>query len=232
MSKLISKSKSTTEREQLVKRAFQQITSNDTRLIEHFSDDVATTVADASSIFDQMIPEMAYVDNPDNAMANSLFFCTALLAIYLALKPQGVNVHEYGRLMLEILAANTDARNAASEARKKPAPELVDAAGQSQSNPQPGEFVFEVYEGESNDVDWGMNIKSCAICSQFSRYDAMDLVPYMCATDDVISDLGAQGLRRTGSIAVGAHHCDFVYKHQGKPQHLSNQYPEKIRIVE
>ena len=84
---------------------------------------------------------------------------------------------------------------------------------------------------DSGEVDWGMNIKSCAICSLFSRHDAMDLVPYMCATDDVMSDHGAQGLRRTGSIAVGAHQCDFVYKHEGEPQHLAKQYPEKIRIV-
>ena len=83
---------------------------------------------------------------------------------------------------------------------------------------------------DNDDFDWGMNVKSCAICSSFSKYDAMDLVPYMCASDDVMSDQGEQGLRRTGTIAVGAHQCDFRYKSGGEPQHIAEEYPERIRL--
>lgn len=56
----------------------------------------------------------------------------------------------------------------------------------------------------------------------------MDLVPYMCATDDVVSDRGGQGLRRTGTIAVGAHQCDFRYKRGGEPLHLAPQCPQRF----
>ena len=77
-----------------------------------------------------------------------------------------------------------------------------------------------------------MNIKSCGICHQYAKYDAMDLVPYMCATDDVESDKSNLGLRRTGSIAVGAHLCDFRYKRGAEPQRLATQHPDKIRVVE
>ena len=90
----------------------------------------------------------------------------------------------------------------------------------------------EAFLGDREDYDWGMNVKSCAICHSFSKYDAMDLVPYMCATDDVMSDKGKQGLRRTGSIAVGAHQCDFRYKRGGEPGHLSKQYPHKIQVAQ
>ena len=91
--------------------------------------------------------------------------------------------------------------------------------------------MFEAFLGDRTDFDWGMNIKSCAICHAFSKYDAMDLVPYMCASDDVESDRGGQGLRRTGTIAVGAHQCDFRYKRVGEPKHLAAQYPDRIRVV-
>jgi hypothetical protein len=60
----------------------------------------------------------------------------------------------------------------------------------------------------------------------------MDLVPYMCATDDVMSDRGGQGLRRTGTIALGAHECDFRYQRKGEPQHVADLYPDRIRLVE
>lgn len=76
-----------------------------------------------------------------------------------------------------------------------------------------------------------MNIKSCAICHLFSQHDAMDLVPYMCASDDVISDKSGQGLMRSGTIALGASHCDFRFKKDGEGRALSGQYPEKIKLV-
>ena len=58
----------------------------------------------------------------------------------------------------------------------------------------------------------------------------MDLVPYFCAADHVLSDQGDQGLRRTWTIAVAAHQCDFRYKRGGQGQHLAKQYPDRIRI--
>ena len=60
----------------------------------------------------------------------------------------------------------------------------------------------------------------------------MDLVPYMCATDDLMSDLNDQGLSRTGTIALGRTHCDFHYQPGRPTEHLSNLYPDRIRVVE
>ena len=91
------------------------------------------------------------------------------------------------------------------------------------------QFVFEAFLGDRSEYDWGMNVKSCAICYAFSKYDAMDLVPHMCATDDVVSDRDNQGLRRTGTIALGAKRCDFRYKRGGEPLHLAPQYRDRIR---
>ena len=47
-----------------------------------------------------------------------------------------------------------------------------------------------------------------------------------------MSDRGHQGLRRTGTIAVGAHQCDFRYQRTGEPGHLADKYPDRIRILE
>ena len=99
-----------------------------------------------------------------------------------------------------------------------------DSAGQE-------EFVFEVLLGDDQTYDWGLNIRRCAVCHAYARHDAMDLVPYMCASDDVESDRGGQGLRRTGTIGLGAHQCDFRYKAGGDPLRLADQYPDRIRTT-
>ena len=197
-------------------------------LAASFVDDPEQVVAEASERYESMIPTMAYVDNPDAPMAGALFGCSSSLALYLTLQTRGIDAHEYGRVMLEHMVAS-------APSWPEPDPDGDDwmernkeAGEASKRERRPGEFVFDVVEGESGGE--GMNILSCAICYQFSRYEAMDLVPYMCATDDVVSDRYSQGLRRTGTIAVGAHHCDFRYEKDGEPKHLADQYPDKIRI--
>lgn len=106
------------------------------------------------------------------------------------------------------------------------------AAEASQTDAAPGEDVIEFVSGENADFEWGYNVKSCAICQAAARDDAMSLVPYFCAVDDVMSDKGNQGLRRTGSLALGASHCDFRYRRGGQPNRLAEQYPEQIRFVQ
>ena len=52
----------------------------------------------------------------------------------------------------------------------------------------------------------------------------------MCSYDDVTSKAGDSGLRRTGTIALGASRCDFRFKTSGEPLALVDQFPEKIRL--
>ncbi len=171
-----------------------------------------------------LAPESAYLDAPDNPLAQALFFCTLHLAVYLAVKPLGVDAHRYGSAMLEQL------RQLDVQPLPSPTDEQL-AANFRGPGTHPGEFEVEVADRSEGEFDYGYNIKSCAICYLYGRHDAMDLVPYMCASDDVMSDLRGEGLRRTGTIALGAHRCDFRYQADGKPQRVAEQFPEAIRVV-
>ncbi|NJN51222.1 MAG: L-2-amino-thiazoline-4-carboxylic acid hydrolase [Gammaproteobacteria bacterium] len=107
---------------------------------------------------------------------------------------------------------------------------LIAAGEASQREERPGEDVFDAFAGDGETYEFGYNVLSCAVCSQFAKYDAMDLVPYMCAVDDIMSERSEQGLRRTGTIALGATHCDFAYQRGRSPQPLSDQFPSRIRV--
>ena len=223
------------ENEQIVRNFFERGRPENTALIAKFVDDADAVMQEAAAIFDAMIPDMAYLDSPDKPMATSVFGCGVWFAVYQALRQRGVDVHDVGREMLAALAEGPAPEMADADdgrTRQERFADFIAGGEESQRNEVPGEFVFEAYVGKADDVDWGMNVTSCAICSMASKYDAMELVPYMCATDDVMSDRDNQGLRRTGSIAVGAHHCDFEYKQGGAPKGLAEQYPERIRLVQ
>lgn len=220
--------------EEIVRDVFGEAEERFTRLAAGFTRDAGAVVKRAREIFERMIPDMAYLDRPNHPMASAVFTCAANLALYLALKRHDVDAHDFGSAMLAAMATGRDREPKPLQPEdRRPMQErfadFVKIADQSQSDAAPGEFVYEAFLGDRKDTDWGMNVKSCAICSLYSQHDAMELVPYMCATDDVVSDLGAQGLRRSGTIALGAPQCDFRYKRGGEPRRLAEQYPEQIR---
>ena len=198
--------------------------------------EVAGVVEEASQRFDALLPEMGYVDRPDHPMASSVFHCSAFLALWQVLAERGVDVHDFGRTMLEqfraVLATEDGRRRAARDDADGEASRAawVASAEVSQRERRPGEFVYELVPGTSR-ASWGMNVLSCAICHQYAAHGAMDLVPYMCATDDVVSDAFGQGLRRTGTIALGRHACDFRYGPDQEPLPVAEQYPARIRVT-
>lgn len=221
-----------TQTEQFIKQSFfHQASIRLTRLASRFFDDAQTVVAEAEAIFDAMLPTMAYVNKPQHPLAPALFICSVNLSLYLALKQRGVDVHAFGNALLNgLMRAPIPPQPALSEeALQAQLAEFLTAAQTSQTNPQPGEDVFEVVTGEG--FDWGYNVQSCALCNAAAQHDAMEVVPYMCAVDDVMSDKNNQGLRRTGSIALGATHCDFRYQHGGQPRRLVEQFPPLIQIA-
>lgn len=216
-------------------QAFEAVLPHYRRMLDPLIDDAEKASDDARGIYAGLMTTMAYADRPEHPMASSVYFCSATLAVFLAARQQGVDAHAFGRSMLSGMRANPP-----PPAAEPPKPaelqrqreQFREAAAASQEHAEPGEFVFEAVSGRGEDFDWGINITSCAICHAYARHDAMDLVPYLCATDDVTSDWGHQGLRRTGTIAVGAHHCDFRFHHGQPTDPLADHYPDRIRLTE
>ena len=46
----------------------------------------------------------------------------------------------------------------------------------------------------------------------FEEHEQRDVVPFVCALDDVMSELMGMGLERIGTRALGAERCDFRYR--------------------
>lgn len=193
--------------------------------VESLIPDGAEVLARGRDAFEAMIDELPYVDRPEHMMAGSMFACASMLAVFEILRERALDAHAWGRAIHALPGAVPEADDEASAEGGR-----QDALA-SQSDAAANEFVWETVEGDSPSLS-GMNITSCAICHLFSRHDAMELVPYMCSFDDVVSRAGDQGLRRTGTIALGASRCDFRFERGGEPLTLAEQYPEQIRLAD
>ena len=185
--------------------------------------EVDGAAGEARAAFARLSGEMPYAQRRDHIMFAPAFAVFQWLAVFQVLRGRGIDAHRLGREMLKLPA----------DSRPPFTPENIERilaqAEESQRGAAPNEFVFEILPGDEQ-TDWGMDITSCAVCHAYARHDAMELVPYLCASDDVESDAGDLGLRRTGTIALGAHRCDFRYKRGGEPLRLAAQYPDRIKL--
>jgi hypothetical protein len=219
---------------------FEDNRANYASLVAQLSEDVDVFFAEAKATFESMLPHMGYLDKDQrkHAFADSVLFSSLNMALALACQKRGVSLHEYGREMLNSMTTalkqqqTHEGQSDAVDENSKGFARFTNAAEQSQKNPRSGEFVFAVVSGKGEEFQWGQNIKSCAICYMASKYDLMELVPYFCATDDVVSDHSKLELYRSGTIALGATHCDFRYGAGSKSEHLSALYPDRIRVLE
>lgn len=200
-----------------------------TRIIGQFYHEEQSILKKASSLFEGMLSDMAYIDETDHPMAASVFDSCATLSVYLSLKERGINVHDFGYAILAYMAQST-MKPVDTGSDPKLLKDFIASGEASKKSAKPNEYIFEAFEGDHIEFDWGVNIKRCALCHAFSEYDARDLVPYMCAMNDVMSDKINQGLRRTGTMGLGAQQCVYRYKIGGEPKRLSDQYPNQIRF--
>ena len=201
--------------------------------------EVDEVLSGARTRYLKMGPTLVYADEPDHPMAFSLFTCAALLCLYLELRERGVEVHDFGSRMLKALSEAVAAAPARPQSQEESAAALntsiqsLIAAGQrSQVTQQTGAFEFDVHWVNESDGHWAMEMRRCGICHLFGGHDAMDLVPYMCATDDVMSEAQDQGLKRTGTIALGSGCCDFDYQSGRPTAPVAEIHPERIRLVD
>ncbi len=180
-----------------------------TRLTERLGQAAEPVIDEAAAIFAGMLPKMAYLDKPDHPLAPALFTCNVNIALWLALRGRGVTVEEFGQALLTGLrmAPIPVAEESATEREVRLAHFRAAAVASPQTSPL--EDVFDVVDPTDGSFSWGFDVHSCAILKSAQRHGAAELVPFLCAVDDVMSDKGNQGLRRTGTLALGAGKCDF-----------------------
>ena len=134
--------------------------------------------SDAAREFEALLDDIPYADRPGHVMALPSLAGAIVLAFYKAARARGYSAHQFGRAVHE------------APLPELPTPDqeqLRRDAADSQESAAPNEFVFEFVEGDGEALDFGYNIKSCAISQLYRKHGAMDFLPSMCALDDKMS---------------------------------------------
>lgn len=189
---------------------------------------------EARQEYEALIPRIPYIG--DNYLLLSFFFpSTRYLAVYRALQRQGRTLEDAGRVVFMI---------GREEARAMPYVvrwimeyvwfsslfrRLLNKRGiRTQQRRYTGDFVMTYVESDGQEFDYGVDYTECAHCKFLRAENALELAPYVCATDKPISELMGWGLTRTTTLAEGSPKCDFRFKKGGQTHVVVPQSLEGI----
>ena len=193
-----------------------------TLVARHGEERAAALRKEAQLEYETLIPQIPYL-GPRNPFLILLLPTTRYLAVYQTLTRAGWTAEEAGKAIMEMAAE--DARAIPVFVRRIIgrlwfSPFLVGRVRRraliSQQREYPGGFVYNFVEGDGKDFDWGIDYIECANCKLLTAQNAMGMAPYLCATDEISSQMLGWGLRRTTTLAEGSQQCDFRFKKGGE----------------
>lgn len=206
-------------KEQLLRVYDDAVKRGSRALVDRFGRDRAEAIQDESRVeYEALIPGIPYI-GPRTPMLVFLLPASWYLAVYRVLRKKGLGVEEAGRAIYHMNEAELKAIPCIGRrligylwfsgwfAKK-----IKRRAEESQRREYPGNYVFSFVEGDGRTFDYGVNYTECAACKFLRNQGAPELLPVICACDQLAGDLLHWGLTRTKTLAEGADKCDFRFK--------------------
>jgi hypothetical protein len=169
--------------------------------------------------FEALLPDIPFIGGVGNPNTRSLYWTAAWLAMYRSLRARGASVKEAARLFYHGTASYFDSvpmrwlmrwqgRRLFSQRRTET---RRHAAEVSQQRRYLDDWVFQVVEGDGQDVESGVDYSECGIVKYLAREGAPELAPYLCWIDYPMFAAMHVRLDRTETIAQGGQRCDFRF---------------------
>lgn len=184
-------------------------------------EDIDNLTRDAHQTFAALIPQLPDIGGKQ-PFTRFITYTAMWLAIYRVLKVRGIDLDGSGELFYRISRSILQAyppmvvrmfgRNIFSQRYRQ---ELQKRAEVSQARKYPGDYVYIYVEGDGKTFDYGVDYLECGGCKFLEAQGSIELAPYICPVDILYSKLFGWGLKRTMTLAEGAHKCDFRFKKGG-----------------
>ena len=203
-------------------------------LKSHYGEDFTNIIIlEIRQEYEALIPQIPYIGNK-KPFTQWLLATAQFLAMYRVLKRHGKSIEEAGRIgyetseqildtspkfVLRFLGRATFSKKRLRNARIY--------AEESQKRKYPGDYVFKFVEGDNESFDFGIDYLECASHKFLASKDALELGPYICATDILQSERFGWGLARTMTLTEGGEKCDFRFKKGGKTNITSTVLAKK-----
>ena len=204
-------------------------------IAEAYGMDVAEDVVkETIQRFEALLSDIPYIGGAENILTENLYLSAAMLAMYRSLKARGKSVEETARLIYLgtskfynsfpfSLLLRWQGRGLFSQKRID---QRKKDAAVSQQRRFPGDWVFEIIDGDGFSFQFGVDYTECGIVKYLSQQGAPELARYLCWLDYPICAAMRVKLVRTETIAQGCEKCNFRFSRgpavEVKPDFVSN----------
>lgn len=183
------------------------------------TDMAKAVVAGTIQRFEALLPDIPYIGGDENILTENLYLSAAMLAMYQSLKARGKSVEETARLIYLgtskfynsfpfRLLLRWQGRGLLSQKRIDQRKKDADV---SQQRRFPGDWVFEIIEGDQVSFQFGVDYTECGIVKYLSQQGAPELARYLCWLDYPMCVAMRVKLVRTETIAQGCERCNFRF---------------------
>jgi hypothetical protein len=214
----------TSQSHKLLKQLDKFLTQSRTLLIERYGEVQAATMhRETLDTYERLIPDLPYIGR-GNLFTGNLIQSAWALALYRVIRRHGGSVEEAGEIIHHAVESEVN-RELAFLRRLKGKFRLSrwavrimqNAARRSQRREYPGDWVFEVIEGNGRAFDVGLDVTECGIVKFLHAQGADELAPYLCNLDYLVYQATGVELRRTMTLSWGCEKCDFRMLGDGEP---------------
>lgn len=201
-------------------KAFDQAIGNVKKVfISSYGESTAESiVAQARQEFEFLLSRLPYIGGDQNPLTRNLIESAWFLALYRVLKSYGKPDEEAATVSYRASEAALGSYYARFtrfiywlKFSRFAIARLKRRAAVSQQRAYPGDWVFDVVEGDGKTFDYGVTYTECGLCKFYRSQGAEALLPYLCQLDLAVSRVQGIGAARTGTLAEG-HACDFRFK--------------------
>jgi hypothetical protein len=186
-------------------------------ITNRFGNEWAGAIAEyASQYLEALIPEIPYIGGDKNPLTRHLIRSTTSLALYKAMKVQGVSASEAGKILYDVVMERVNRLPLIQPTTLEKFEETKRQARWSQARRYPGDWVWEFVEGNGIEFDYGYDFIECGTQKLYHVHNADEFLPYYCYLDFVTYRIDGWGFTRTMTLAEGYDKCDFRFKQGGK----------------
>jgi len=173
---------------------------------------------------DNLSDSIRFALKSKNPLDKKLPFAAYFLAMIQVLETDKVGFDKIETLCLQVAEAYAKPKNRIHKWYKLLLPKLMKSKlaepfinrlhkkSKDLAHPEGFKAFFLKANAETLSFGYGFDVKDCGICKLFKKHQMERYTSILCEVDKVTSGFSGMELIRAGTIANGAHQCDFRYQ--------------------
>ena len=202
---------SSRQMERLVAKFDRRLKRSGEFLDDRFGGETAAVMrGEVLNEYRRLIPEVPYIGGRRNMLSGTLMGTPQPLAVYRVVIKHGGSVEDVGEMLHRFMRAEMDRvpmmlRHLMGRYRfsRLKIRQFERAARRSQARRYPGDWVFQVIEGDGTTFDTGVDHTECGIVKYLCAEGADELCPYICELDYLLAEAMGYGLTRYQNAVLG-----------------------------